>query len=343
MKYIIILALTISVAAIGPAYARDGAYVRGDGFHLLEDPVAPRGVAMGTAGTALGGSGFRYYNPARPFFTLDPYITVEFGQLPGGLNKGGFELALIHPDWYYAADFYSSSVDFETRDERGLGSKAKMATTLGAMTVGYVRDNFSLAVSATMIEDRIWVESSYGAFALSGGLGYKLMDGKLNVGAAGFHGIARSRGFGDDPERWCSGRVPRTARGGAAWIDTLSSIPYTVAADVVYRDEDASFSVPVGLEVKVLPYLDLRVGKRIGWETEIVSLGIGLNVDKMSFDAAFVPSVFVDDYDIKWNMSFTYKLGRPRRQMEFPPVKVTADADDDSDSDAPVSDDNEDQ
>jgi hypothetical protein len=120
---------------------------------------------------------------------------------------------------------------------------------------------------------------------------------------------AWSRGFIEDESNWYDGRVPMFARAGAAWSDTQWSFPYTVSADLAYRDEDGTISVPVGLEVKALPYISLRIGKRIGWENEVVSLGIGFNIDKLSFDAAFVPTVFVSDYEMKWSMGFTYNMG----------------------------------
>jgi len=314
MKRIIIFLLILLTTAI----AADDTRSRGYGFLMLEEPTNPKNIAMGSVGTALGGGGFRYYNPVLPFFAGAPYVTAEFGQIPGGLNMGGFESALVFNEWFSAVSFHTSSVDFETRDERGDGVTATSATTLGALGVGYIRDNLSAGIGLNMAEDRIWVEAHYIAFALSAGLGYKLLDKKLNLGAAGFYVVGWSRGYGDNASAsvWQEGRIPRFARAGAAWMDTLKSFPYTAAADVVYRDEDGSLTVPVGISVRVLPVIDLRVGKRIGWESEILSLGIGLNIDRIAFDAAFVPSVLVSDYEIKWSMALTYTLGGKRADVK---------------------------
>jgi len=326
MKRITILFLL----TILPAWAAALADSRGYGFLMLEEPTTPKNIAMGSAGTALGGAGFRYYNPVTPFFAETSYVTAEFGQSGGGLNMGGFESALVFPEWFSAVSFHTSSVDFETRDERGFGVEATSATTIGALGAGYIRDNLSAGVNLNMVEDRIWVEARYTAFALSAGLGYKTLDKKLNLGAAGFYAIGWSRGYGDSASAsvWQEGRIPRFVRAGAAWIDTLKSLPYTVAADAVYTDEDKTFTVPVGISVSVLPVIDLRIGKRIGWESEIMSLGIGLNIDRISFDAAFVPSVLVSDYEIKWSMALTYKLGgagwRKKKPLVMPPVEVKA-------------------
>ena len=321
--------ITILLLAILTAVAADDSRNRGYGFLMLEEPVNPKNVAMGSAGTALGGAGFRYYNPVSPFFAGSPYVAAEFGQMPGGLNWGGFESVLVFPEWFSAVSFHTSSIGYETRDEQhDYGVLTKSATTVGALGAGYIRDNLSAGLSFNMVDDRIWVDAHYAAFAVSAGLGYKTLDNKLNLGAAGFYGAGWSRGYGDSASAavWQEGRIPRFARAGAAWNDTLKSLPYTAAADVVYRDEDGTFTVPVGISVRVLPVLDLRAGKRIGWESEILSLGIGLNVDRISFDAAFVPSVLVSDYEIKWSMAFTYNLGggwkKEKKPLVMPPVEV---------------------
>jgi len=294
---------------------------RGYGFLMLEEPLNARNISMGSTGTALGGSGFRYYNPASPFFSAHPYTSIEFGQMPGGVNKGGFESALIFPQWFTALGFYSSGVDFETRDERGFGSTASSSTTTGSLGGGFIRERLAVGISVLMVQDRIWIYDTYNAFTLSGGLGYKLFDGKLNLGAAGFHGIAKSNGFGDSASVWHDGLVPRFARAGAAWMDTVKTFPFTITTDVVYRDENATVSVPVGAEVWILPSIALRIGKRIGWESEIFSIGLGLNIDKLSFDAAFVPSVLVDDYELKWSMGLRYDMGgRRKKDRAVPPV-----------------------
>ncbi len=286
---------------------------RGYGFLMLEEPVSPRNTAMGSAGTALGGSGFFYYNPAQIFFNSATAVTPEFGQMPGGVNRGGVEASLLFPTWFAGLGLYSSALDFETRDERGFGVKEYSSTNIGSFAAGIIRDRLAVAVSLNGVQDPI-AQSNYYGISLSGGLGYKLIPGKLDLGAAGFHGIGKSKGYLENGNEWQNGRIPRFARFGAAWNDTLKQIPYTLAADVVYRDEDASVTVPVGLELAVLPMMDVRIGKRFGMETEILSLGVGLNIKNISFDAAFVPVVFVNDYDMKWSMGFTYALSNPQKE-----------------------------
>jgi len=334
LSTILLVATTaVSVRALDDVNNNDDGAVdnsprnRGYGFLMLEEPVNPRNAAMGSVGTALGGYGFRYYNPAQPFFAPDnsSYASAEFGRMPGEVNKGGFETATIFHSWFSAISFFSSAVDFQTSDERGLSATASSGTTVGALSVGYIRDDLAVGVSFSMVDDRIWADNNYGAIALSFGLGYKMLNGKLGLGAAWMNAAAWSQGFAGDGSQWRGGRVPVFARVGAAWSDTRWSLPYTVAADVAYRDEDGTISVPVGLEVKPLPYISLRIGKRIGWENEVMSLGIGFNIDRLSFDAAFIPTVFVDDYEMKWGMGFTYNIGKRKKaetvKKEIIPVK----------------------
>ena len=337
LSTILLAAAAVSVRAENGDGAVDGSpRNRGYGFLMLEEPVNPRNAAMGSVGTALGGYGFRYYNPALPFFSPDnsSYASAEFGRMPGEVNKGGFETATLFSSWFSAISFFYSAVDFRTSDERGLSAVASSGTTVGALSAGYIRDDIAAGVSFSMADDRIWADNNYGAIALSFGLGYRMFDGKLGLGAAWMNAAAWSRGFAGEGSQWRGGRVPVFARVGAAWSDTRWSFPYTAAADVVYRDEDGTISVPVGLEVKVLPYISLRIGKRIGWENEVLSLGIGFNMDRLSFDAAFVPTVFVDDYEMKWSMGFTYNMGKRKKaetvKNEIIPEKESAPAEEES-------------
>ncbi|MDR2578050.1 MAG: hypothetical protein LBC70_04450 [Chitinispirillales bacterium] len=325
----IISLLILLIAAITPAHSQDNddPRNRGYGFMMLEEPINPRNIAMGSVGTALGGWGFRYYNPAQPFFSGMSYVSAEFGQMPGGVSKGGFESAMVLPDMFTAFSFYSSSVGFETRDERGEGSPVSSSTTIGSVSAGVIRENLSVALSLNMADDRIWVLDNYRAITLGAGLGYKLAGDKLNLGAAMFHHLAWCRGFGESRSTWGWGgsQVPKFIRAGAAWTDTLQSLPFTVAADVVHSDEDGKLTVPVGLEVNVLPSVSLRIGKRIGWDYEVMSFGLGLNIDRITFDAAFVPTKFVSDYEMKWSMAFTYRLGggnAQRRNIAPTPASV---------------------
>jgi hypothetical protein len=147
----IFLSIIIATTAVGVS-AKDDVNNRGYGFLMLEEPVNPRNIAMGSVGTALGGYGFRYYNPVQPFFlpAKSSYASAEFGQMPGDVNKGGFETAALFPDWFSAISFFSSAVDYRTADERGLGATASSGTTVGALGVGYIRDHVAAGIGFSM-------------------------------------------------------------------------------------------------------------------------------------------------------------------------------------------------
>jgi hypothetical protein len=112
-----------------------------------------------------------------------------------------------------------------------------------------------------------------------------------------------------------------------AWTDTLKDFPYTITMDVVYRnvyDRDRSFkrniqdrfTVPFGVEVKLLPPLAIRMGKRFNHPTEAFNFGIGLNSESLLVDASFVIPKLVDDVELKWLTSITYKLETRRKNKE---------------------------
>jgi hypothetical protein len=112
--------------------------------------------------------------------------------------------------------------------------------------------------------------------------------------------------------------LPRSARFGAAYSDTLYQIPFTVTGDIVYRDVgtyttpySARFNritVPVGIELWPTSYVALRLGKRFNYETDIVQMGIGLRYAMLSCDAAVVFSQIVNDLEMKPFVSVTYTL-----------------------------------
>ncbi len=280
---------------------------RASGFLFVEEPVNPRLIAMGSAGTALGGTGFSYYNPAQPFFTERPYVFAEFGRISGDVNRGSVETAVVHPGWFGGISFITQSVDFTVATEQGTGPSAANQGTVASLTAGLVRDEFAAAVTLNGLQDRFGYSTTYYGLSVSGGMGYRLIPGRLNVGVAAFN-LGRSKGFLDDPE-WRKHGIPRTLRLGASYNDTLNEMCYAAAIDLVYRDETGEVLVPFGVEVYPLSMLALRLGKRFGHETEVFSIGMGVNLDNLSVDVSFVPVKMVKDYSIKWSAGLSYFLG----------------------------------
>ncbi|MDG5815021.1 hypothetical protein QA601_08030 [Chitinispirillales bacterium ANBcel5] len=310
LLFIVLALLSVTLLARDP---------RGSGFIFVEEPLNPRLTAMGGAGTAVGAGGFSYYNPAQPFFTGVPYVSVEFGQISGDLNKGGAETAIITSRWFAGLNFSTQTIDFQTATERGPGEMDSQQGTLAALTLGTIRDDFALALALNGLQDRIGYSNTYHALSASAGIAYRVIPGRLNFGAAGFH-AGRNRSSMND-----SLGITRFVRAGVSYEERVREIPFTVAADVVYRDETAEFLFPVGVEVRPLPMLAIRAGKRIGHPTDVFSAGVGLDTDNLSFDVSFVTTKLVRDYGMKWSAGVSYYL-RPRPTThEFKPMEIKAD------------------
>lgn len=285
------------------------------GFHFVEEPVSARHLAMGSAGTALGGGGFFFYNPAQPFLRMGHYLSVEYGQLHSDLRRGRFETGWILPNWYVAAGIPTSAVsDIIPADETGPNYNVPFSAQFSmiALDVGYYKERYSLALCFNGMQDKIEARSGY-ALSVSAGAALWAIPGKLSLGAAGFFpkAITTTKGMLGSTDEWGKGAdLPQLGRVGAAWRDTLKGIAYTTALDVTYRHEDKKVTVPVGVEVWPLWMLALRAGKRIGHDTEIVNLGLGFRMAPASVDAGFVVSRLVEDAELKWLVGLNYALGR---------------------------------
>ncbi len=297
------------------------------GFQLLEEPVNPRFIAMGTAGTALSGSGFSYYNPALPFLIKETYFTIEYGQYPqGDLQRGHFEVSIPVKNWFFCFSPRSESVNdiYRTYWEGkppNLDAPTSAQLTHIALDIGYSQwENFAFALSVNGIQDRIFDYYAY-ALSVSAGAVYIAIPEHLIFGFSVLH-LGTTTSFLDTTMNWSEGEsLPVNSRLGVSWTDMLKSISYTVSLDIVYRNvRDTEnpytryiqnrFTVPVGLEIKPIDQLSIRMGKRINMPTEIIDFGAGLNLYPFAVDISFVIPKLMDDTEIKWLTSISCFLRR---------------------------------
>lgn len=287
------------------------------GFGYAEEPVNPRKVAMGSAGTALEGGGFTFYNPALPSIIDRPYISCEYGRLYNDLGRGMPEFALNFPKWFIGGAFQSQSIDFQFADEQGImeGVTGVEQSTLGSLDIGFTKQQFAFGVAINGFQHRI---AEYKSFAFSGsaGLLYSIVPGKLTAGAAVLNAFGRNTGMLDSVKTWSHSNMPLTGRAGAAWSDTMGKMSYSVAADIVYSDNYGEVMVPIGVEVWLLPSIAVRVGKRFNHPTDLFSAGVGFAWENLAFDASFVPCRYVSDYSLKWGMGITYSLKKKEKGKE---------------------------
>jgi len=303
-KGVLMIGLIIAMLLTGNTLAAEAYY----GF--IEEPINSRTSAMGTAGTALSnGGGFSFFNPALPFLNR-PYVSLEFGKLYEDLGRGQVELSTNFPKWFLAASFQSQSIEFPYADERGpkdaYGSEQGLMATL---SLGIKRERFAIGVAVNGIHERIANDYSYGLTGSAGAI-YNVIPEKMAAGVAILHFSGRNTGFIDSSDNhFRHDELPMNARAGVSWTDSVKGkIPYTVSTDIAYSFNHEKLMVPIGLEAWVLPMLALRLGKRINHPTDVLTMGIGLNLANLNYDVTFIPIRYERDLEMKWTMQLTYGL-----------------------------------
>ncbi|MGD9200348.1 MAG: hypothetical protein PVI26_02195 [Chitinispirillia bacterium] len=326
--------ILLSSVVTSEIYADDiKASAANTGFQLLENPVNPRFIAMGSAGTASSGSGFSYYNPALPFLIGTSYLSAEYGQYPkADLKRTHLEGVVFLEEWFFGITFHTESIEniFPVNiwgNLPGYDKPFSQQFTNISLNCGFSKwEDFAFAVSFNAMQDRIEDEYAY-AFTVSTGAVFIPIPGHLTVGLSLLNygtstpmlGSDNKKSIGDGED------IPMNSRLGITWIHSIKEIPYTFALDVVYRnvlDRDKSFkrnirdrfTVPIGLEVKPLAPLAIRIGKRFNLSTEIINFGLGVNLDLLHVDLSFVIPRLIDDNQIKWLTAVTYYLRKKKDQ-----------------------------
>lgn len=293
-------------------------------FQIGDEPPNPRVSAMGSAGTALTGKGFCFYNPASPAFAPAPFLSAEFGQLPGDMSRSLIETAWMFPNWFAGASLRVQSVDFGVTTEQTddpasapLSSDQIMQATLtGGFTLWNGR--FAFGNSLNFFHEQI-ADKTYRAWTYSPGIVYRLVPDKVTLGASMQNYVRLDTILSPwytTPGAWYKGAwgLPRYARAGGAWTDTLkqAAMPFTVACDLVYSDVYDRFMVPLGAEVWLTPFLAARAGAQINHPTDRVHFGAGLRWSNITFDFDYGITQPVNepgtDVEPKWLFGLTYSL-----------------------------------
>jgi hypothetical protein len=288
-------------------------------FFFAEEPLNARNTAMGCVGAAQGGGGFCLYNPASIALTEDPFIGVEFGRQGGGLSKSLIQTAWMFPSWFVGVAMPVQSNDWQIGTEQGVGAMSSDQMFGPAIVGGYSRGQFATGHAIMVLNERIG-EYAMHAVTYSTGVTYRIIPGSLMAGASAYNYLRM------DPLRSSTVRVPRgwyeAARGlprmvraGVAWTDTVYDITYTAATDVVYRDLDERFMVPIGIEAWILPWIAARMGKRFNHPTDLLHVGCGIRWSTLAFDFDYSfdrPPVSGADLEPKWLVGLTYSLKRPK-------------------------------
>ncbi|NLD92574.1 MAG: hypothetical protein GX639_07895 [Fibrobacter sp.] len=313
LKNMISLGL-LAVMAAGTAHAKNAGWAF---YEFLEDPINSRSISMGSAGTALPENrGIYFYNPALPSITSRSYVSFDYGRQYSDMDRAHVESAIISKSWFLDFGFTSHSTgEFKVADETGVynGFTQSNQSIVGMLGGGFIKDNYSAAVAFTGIQSKIGEYTSYGLCG-NAGIMLTLIDKKLYAGAAALN-IGRNSSY-FDKHNLNLDYLPFTVRGGASWNDTLNKkYAYSVAADVVYSKNYETVMVPIGVEFWLFPVLAVRAGKRINFESDLFSIGVGLKVTNLAFDVSFIPTRTGDDVGLKWSSGLTYSLALPKKSQ----------------------------
>jgi hypothetical protein len=339
VKLLALALATLFFSVPAPVYGLDSLAAKA-AFQFLEDPVVPRLIAMGGAGAAFGGGGFSFVNPAQPLLAEEPYISIGYAPMPGDLDAPFFETAWFFPGFFagvYASNHSISGIVPTT--EQGPNYQVdpfSYSFSLVSLDVGYKRDRVALALTVNGMQERIETSTRYGVSVSVGAL-YRVIPGKLTAGLALFNEGTATAFTCNVNEQGQREPLPRSARLGIAYSDTLKTFPVNVACDVVYRDVGDKvqaaknivprITAPVGIEVWPTSYVAVRLGKRINFETEVINFGAGLRFQPLTFDMAFVVSQLERDVEVKPMFGLTYAIASspqaPAQKLVMPPVNVT--------------------
>ena len=295
-----------------------GAIAQSAYFSYVEEPVHPRSTAMGGSGTAGSSGGFSYYNPAGPA-TLDrPFVAFEYGQQWSDMTRGYIETAVLFPEWFIGGSFMTQGISFTPVDEFGTplpGEGTQQESQLTLLT-GWKNDRFAIGVAINGLQHHIYDADAY-ALSASGGITATLLPSKLAIGAALLQAGRLHRGFDENKFTVHKDGMPTSARLGVTLNDTLfSKLPTTLQVDAVYSLNYSRVMVPVGIELRPLAPLAIRLGKRFNHPTDLFTCGIGLSWENLSYDVALIPTGLEGDAGLKWRMGLTYSLARKKKQVE---------------------------
>jgi hypothetical protein len=289
-------------------------------FFFAEEPINPRTTAMGCAGAALDGGGFSFYNPASIALAGSPFVGMEFGQQGGGLSKSLIETAWMFPSWFVGIAMPVQSNDWQIGTEQEMGAISSNQMFGPTIAGGYLRGPFALGGAIMALNERIG-DFAMHAVTFNTGVTWRIIPGSLTAGASAYHFIrfdTLRTPWTKIPRGWYRSAkgLPRMVRAGVAWNDTVSSgIPYTVAADLLYRDIDGRLIVPIGIEAWVLPSIAVRMGKKLfDRRGDLLHMGCGLRWSSLAFNFDYAldrPPVSGADLEPKWLFGLTYSVKSP--------------------------------
>ena len=311
------------------------AYAQGDELgrlQIADEPTTPRVSAMGSAGTAMPGGGFAIYNPASPAFAAAPFLSLEYGTLPGDDNTGDLskwkiESAWMFRKWFAGASLAVWSTDFLTATEQGMGGPQSNQMFQATLDGGYTCGRLALGGALNYYQQRIGEVIADQALTFSPGLMFRLIPDKVTLGASFLNYMRLDTTIANFA--WFGGAIglPRYVRAGVTWTDSIrrAAIPFTASCHFAYSEVYKRMMAPLGLEVWILPALAARAGTRINDGSTIVHFGVGIKCDFIACDFDYgltQPGITAgSSIEPKWLLGLTYILRGNRYQLSGDEVR----------------------
>ena len=290
MRILATLALTLFA---GPVVGQD------TGLSFLRIGVNAHGGSMGDAQVASVSNAFAtYWNPAglaserrsiagsHRIWVGDVRAYDIAAQLPAGRNSA-WGLSLTATD----------SGDMEARTQPGEPEGMFSAQFINA-GVSYARAIRGLRIGVTgrYLRERIFDTNASG-YAFDAGIQADLLSRSLNIGAS-VRNIGRMNEL--EFERT---PLPRLLQGGVAlsplqivgYTDNVRLLDLALALETSHLFDDNLTRLHVGISVTVMELVDLRGGYVSSDELRDYTFGLGLSIDGIYADYAYIP--FEDGFD----------------------------------------------
>lgn len=260
-----ILALAACLALAGPAAAQHGAGTTAAA--ILRLAPTPRAFALGEAYAALASDeASLFYNPAR-LAGSSGAVGLAFQTLPAGVSTGSLAAATkVGPGGLGGGLQFLNYGEIEVvepdpaiEDGPGIPTGQRVGGGEVAVTAGYgvtIASVIQLGAALKLLRFQL-AETEATGTALDLGVGADLFGGRIALGAA-VQNLGGKTGPGEPAP------LPRTIRGGAAWI-LDGGVGRRVALSVEAIANDGTVKIGSGIEASMRTHYALELVGRVGY------------------------------------------------------------------------------
>ncbi|MDR0303372.1 MAG: hypothetical protein LBH98_01195 [Chitinispirillales bacterium] len=315
MKKIIIITITI----IFSAFAETQDWAAQSGFQLLNISSGTKLTALGGAGAAVPADFSMHSNPAN-YGNFSQY-RLSFEHLwkikYSDLNVNRLEIFMPVKKTFMAVSVQNHTVDdiyirdiFPESPPAPGDLSSNWQFSEFSYTIGLHRNkNFDWGISFGFAFDKFIDEVAY-AFVMNGGFLWKLIDENLRIGLAFNNFGTTTPMINENGEKWGDGeKLPTSMKTGAAYFWKIKSLDFCVAGDILYwhiydpngskiKNVNKRLQFPLGFEFSPTNWLDLRAGKTIKADYNVINFGFGLDVQYVNLD--FTAAVNKYETSVEW-------------------------------------------